>query len=349
VSVTVLIAFPILIIFVLGNALGSFISPDYNFGEDRIAVAVVAEQDSRISEFMQSDEVTRFLGITFTDEKNALEMLENNEVFIIITDNNGELVITRPPVGMSNTQIAMAIIDSFVQINAAMQTSMTNGADFTELMQILEANVSVTNAPLGNRVPDAIDYYAVTMLVMILMFAGTNGMELFGKGLFSDTGARTLTTPVSKPVLIGGLLAAATVTTFLQGMVTFLFSWLVYGVYWGDRIGLILLALFGITLFSQAFAIFLILLCKSPNMAMGLMQGGIWVMTFVSGGYVKMSFGAADEIFQYAPNALAHTVIFGAAFGGNESKMMADLALIFIYSTVLFILAFLLGRRILKT
>jgi len=226
-----------------------------------------------------------------------------------------------------------------------METAIKNGENPAELMPLIESNISVVESPLGNRVPGAIDYYAVTMLVMILMFAGTNGLNVFEKGLFSQTGARTLTTPVSKPALIGGLLAAATVTAYIQGMITFLFSWAVYGVYWGERIHLVLLTLFGVTLFSQVFAIFMILLLKSPNAAMGGMQCIIWVMTFVAGGYVKIDFGEMNNVFQYSPNSLAHTVIFGSIFGGNETKMMSDLALLFVYSAVLFILAFLLGKR----
>jgi hypothetical protein len=108
---------------------------------------------------------------------------------------------------------------------------------------------------------------------------------------------------------------------------------------------LVLLTLFGVTLFSQAFAITLLLLFKSPNATMAAMQSLIWVMTFVAGGYTKISFGAADEIFRYSPNSLAHTVIFGSAFGGNHDRMMADLGLLFIYGGVLFIIAFILGRR----
>jgi hypothetical protein len=68
-------------------------------------------------------------------------------------------------------------------------------------------------------------------------------------------------------------------------------------------------------------------------------------MTFVSQGYFKMSFGAADKVFQFAPNSLAHTVIFGAAYGGNEAKMTFFLQLLFVYSAVLLGSAFLLGKR----
>ncbi|MCL1824258.1 MAG: ABC transporter permease, partial [Oscillospiraceae bacterium] len=173
----------------------------------------------------------------------------------------------------------------------------------------------------------------------------TNGLDLFGKSLLNDTGARIMASPVSKPSLTGGLLAASTVTSFLQGLVVFTFTALVYGVYWGERIPLVLLTLFIVVLFSQAVCLFLLLLFKNPNPAMGFMQAFFWVTTFVSKGYAKISFGEIDKFFAYSPNSLAHTAIFGAIYGGNDSKIMFSIALLFAVSIVFFIGAFLIGRR----
>jgi len=73
------------------------------------------------------------------------------------------------------------------------------------------------------------------------------------------------------------------------------------------------------------------------------MQGLIFAMTFVSGGFAPdVNFG---EGVRFVPNMLAQTVIFGSAFGGNEARMTTDLAILFGYGAILFILTFILGRR----
>jgi ABC-type multidrug transport system permease subunit len=177
------------------------------------------------------------------------------------------------------------------------------------------------------------------------MFTGINGMDLFNKGLLSDTGNRARISPIRKPALIGGLLAASTITGFLQGMVTFVFTAAVYGVYWGERIPLVLTTLFAVVLFSQSMCIFLLMVFRNMNAASGFAQVLIWSMTFVSKGYAKMSFGPLEEAFKYAPNSMAQTVIFGAVFGGNEVKMMLSLFILLGLGIVLFILAFLFGKR----
>ena len=213
------------------------------------------------------------------------------------------------------------------------------------IYDLLGKDIEVRDVPLGKRVPGAMDYYAVTMLVMILLYTGMNGQELFNKGLLDETGGRLRLTPISKQALIGGLLAASTLTSFLQGMVIFTFTGVVYGVYWGERIPLVLLTLFAVVLFSQSLCIFLIMLFRNQGAAVGVSQALFWTLTFVSKGYAKLSFGAADKIFAYTPNAMAHTVIFGAVYGGSENKMALFLALLFGLGVLLFILAFLLGRR----
>jgi ABC-2 type transport system permease protein len=343
VSVLVLTVFPILLILVLGTALASFISPDYDF--EPLPVSASVQAGGNFEAFLQSDDISRFLDVTFTDSEAAERLLESREVFVAVIEEDGNISVIRPQVGGLHVQIPLSIIDSYLQIGAAMTISIMNGGDIAELAGLTEADISVISAPLGNRTQSAVDYYAVTMMVMLMMFAGLNGLELFKKSMFSQTGARMLIAPVSKPVLISGLIAASTVTSYLQAMVTFLFSTFVYGVHWGDNIPLILLTLFGVTLFSQAFAIFLLLFFKNANAAQGSMQVLIFLTTFVAGGFNKMNFGAAEAVFRYSPNSLAHTIIFGSAFGGNHERMMSDLRLLFIYAAVLFAGAFLLGKR----
>ena len=340
VSVTILIAFPILLILILGSALGAYISADTSL--DPAPVAVIADPDGALGTFLQSEEISRFFTLDFTDRTRAEQLLADGDVCAAVIEDGYDITVLRGPEGSMATKVTLSVIDAYKQIGAAAAIAAAEGKD---VYALLGEDVPVRDRPLGKRIPNSTDYYAVTMLVMILLFTGMNGMELFKKGLLDDTGSRTRLTPISKPVLVGGLLAASTVTSFLQGMVTFLFSGVVYGVYWGERIPLVLLTLFGVVLFSQSLCLFLLMLLRNEGAVTGLSQALFWIMTFVSKGYAKISFGELDNIFQYVPNAMAHNVIFGAVYGGNEAKMALDLALLFGLCVILFIFAFLLGRR----
>ncbi|MDR1669664.1 MAG: ABC transporter permease [Oscillospiraceae bacterium] len=336
VSVAILIAFPIMLIFILGSALSGYISADIEL--DPVPVAVAAEEGGAFRSFLQNPDIAPFFDLTYTSRAEAAALSEKGDVVCAVVEReDGSLEVLSPPGSGFSARIALSVFDSYQRVGAAFAIRGPEGGDIP--------GFSVEDMPLGKRVPNATDYYAVTMLVMILLYTGTNGTELFHKGMLSDTGSRAQTAPVTKPVLIGGLLAASTVTSFLQGMVTFVFTGVVYGVYWGERIPLVLLTLFAVVLFSQAFCIFLLLLFRSPGAVNGTVQAIFWVMTFVSGGYTKVSFGAADAVFQYVPNAMAHTVIFGSIYGGNEAKMGLYLAILFGLGLVFYIASFLLGRR----
>jgi len=214
VSVAIVTVFPIMLILVLGTALKGYISPDTKL--ELISVAAVTEPNGNLEEFLKSDEISKFLDVTFTQEKEAFELVEKEEASIAVVEKDGKISVIRHQAGDMNTQTAETIIDSYAQINAAMTIAVKNIGNLSELSalkQIIGSEISIAEAPLGKRVPSSTDYYAVTMLVMILLFAGMNGFELFKKSLVSETGERILTAPVSKPALIGGLIAAATVTS----------------------------------------------------------------------------------------------------------------------------------------
>lgn len=341
VNLAILIAFPIVIILILGTALSSYITTDTSL--DPVPVAVAADPSGSLGSFLQSEEISRFFDLEFTDRERAEALMESGDVSAaIMEDAEGKPSLLCPSGGGIYAELTLSVVDSYSQIGAAATIAAMAGRDVYEILGI---SVTVEDKPLGKRVPKAIDYYAVTMLVMILLYTGMNGTDLFNKGLLGDTGSRTMLAPAPKPAIIGGLLAASTVTSFLQGMVTFVFTAAVYGVYWGERIPLVLLTLFAMVLFSQSLCIFFMMALRNPGAVTGTVQALFWIMTFVSKGYVKISFGEADKIFQYAPNAMAHTVIFGAVYGGNEDKMMLCLAILFGLGALLFILSFVLGRR----
>jgi len=341
-SVGILTVFPIVLIFILGTALDGNLAA----GEIEIPpspVAVVADMDGLLGTFLQTEGIAELFELTFTDLQTAEELILNGNIiaaFVETPDGDGVSVLRRQ-VGGLQLNIAMSVIEAYNQIGTAAAIAISEGR-----IPAFDADVIVSTQPLRDRVPRAIEYYAITMLVMILLYTGMNGMELFQKGLTEEMGDRMSLAPITKPTLIGGLLAASTTTSFLQGLITFAFTGIVYGVYWGERIPLVLVTLFVMVLFSQSLCILLLVVTNNYNVTVGITQMIIFVSTFVSGGFMEVSFSEAlNRIVQFAPNAMAHTVIFGAIYGGDESRMMFSLAILFGLCVVIYALMFLFGRR----
>jgi len=344
VIVTVVVIFPIAIILVLGTALDNMFNPEFGFNFDPPRVAVVTEVNSPLATFVGDDHIQQFLDVEFTDLYDAEKLLTDGYITAAFVDQGlGQpILVLLPALQDPLSMIALTIIDSFQQVGAVVTLSIMQEGNIVDLVG---TNIEITSQPLGTRVPRAIDYYAVTMLIMILLYTGLNGMELFHKGMYTDTGVRMQLSPISKSSLVGGLLAASTLTSFFQGMITFAFTAFVYGVYWGDRIPIVLLTLFGMVLFSQALCILLIIIFENRNVVAGITQLLFMITTFVSGGFVPVNLGNLDRIFRFVPNALAHTVVFGSIYGGDEVWMMASLAILFAIAMILVVISFILGRK----
>jgi len=344
--VAILVGFPIIVILVLGTALDAMFTEEARFSFEPPTVVVVAEEDSPLATFLQTDPIQQILHIEFTSLAQAEELLADGYVSAAFADQGIDqpVLVLLPAQRDYMALVALTVIDSYQQIGAAATIAIMEGRSIPDLLGV--ESVQVASRPLGTRIPSAMDYYAVTMLIMILLYTGLNGMELFHKGLFSETGIRMRLTPINKPSLVGGLLAASTITSFMQGMITFTFTAVVYGVYWGDRIPLIILTLFGMVLFSQTLCILLIVIFKHRNIVGGITQLVFFVTTFISGGFVPIDAPeGVDRFIRFAPNAMAHTVIFGAVFGGDEGRMATSLIILFTTAAIFAALSFILGRR----
>jgi ABC-2 type transport system permease protein len=153
--------------------------------------------------------------------------------------------------------------------------------------------VNPTTASKNIKSIPPMDYYAVGMGVMYLLFATNAGAETIFEERRLKTYDRLKTTPVSdKNLFVGKILGIFFVALF-QFLLIFLFTTLVYRVNWGSSItGLIALAFSSVLAFS-GFSTLFASIAKSeqqignlgPALAMifGFLGGGMWpVFTFPS-------------------------------------------------------------------
>lgn len=341
VSVIMLTLFPVVLIFVLGSALDSLMSGDSTI--EPVSAAFVSEEDeSPLYVFLTSSDTAQYIEIVRAPREEAERMLRDLEVYSVVVESTDGVEIIQRSTDSSGARLVSGAVEAYRGIAQAAALSARSGRDPTAH---LLAEIRVSTAEIGGHVPEAIDYYAVTMLVMILLYTGMNGMSLFAKNMAGEFGERLAAAPVRRGVVAASTVAASTAVSYLQGLITFAFSALVYGVYWGERIAFVLLVLFVMALFSQMLCIFGVLLFREQGKALGVLQLFFWVSTFVSKGFVKVDFGAAEKLFQYAPNALAHTAIFGAIYGGSEPEVTRSLLILCGLTAALGAGAYLLGRR----
>jgi len=134
--------------------------------------------------------------------------------------------------------------------------------------------------------PLAMEYYAVGMGVMYILFATNAGAETIFQERRNKTLERIKTAPVSEREILGGKLFGIFLIALLQFVMIVFFTRIFYRVNWGDSIlGIIIMTLSSVLAFS-GLSTLLASLTKSeeqignigPALAMifGFMGGGMW-------------------------------------------------------------------------
>ena len=101
----ILIAFPIIIILILGNALSAYISPETDL--DPAPVAVVADPDGMLGTFLNNDQISRFFVIEFTERTRAEQLAADEKVVAAVIESDGDISVVRASNGSLYTQLTL--------------------------------------------------------------------------------------------------------------------------------------------------------------------------------------------------------------------------------------------------
>lgn len=341
IGVLMLTAFPIMLIFILGNALEGLFSNDNSV--EAVSAAYVSDMESSLLyEALSESSVSEYIDLTRHGEEEARELLAAGEVAAVIIERGDEIEVLQASEKPRGSQIVLSAVEACRESYAAAALRAQRGEDPTQYMQL---QVTVEEAALGLRTPGAMDYYGVTMLIMIMMYSGLNGVGLFVKNMSGELDRRLRTTPARRSAVVMGSLAAATLVSFLQGLIVYLFSRFAFGVYWGESVLPVLFILLLVVVLSQLLCITLLLLTGSEGATSGIAQVLMWTMAFLSGAMMPVDYGKAGGVFQYMPNSLAQTAMFNIVYGGQAQSIIQPVVLLCAITGGLAVVTLLAGRR----
>lgn len=352
-----MLIFPIVLILILGMALspmfqpGSFEATNVGYlNEDQ------GHMGTLLDEFMANPEINELLAIQAVENHDTgLEMLKNGTITALIHVESdytekvmagGEAVIqiTGHPASPMNVTLVETVMEGFTYGGNAIQ-AMT-GMGFQP--QYSPAVDSIEDLPLSAEglMPGAMDYYAVTMLVMIIMYGTLYSAHSLKHSYLANVGRRIKTTPIRPREQYIGLILANVATVYTQVLVIMAFTHFVYGVSWGENLGLILLITFILVNLAMGLGAMIIMVCKDVSRASGLLNVLIVGFTFIAGGYFKVTLPGALEYVQYlSPNYLAQTAIFNTIYGGPADQTALMIAGLLAFVAVTFAAAMLAERR----
>ena len=342
---------PIFLILILGNALKS--NEDFTARNiDKVNILYVNNETSKESktfeDFINREELKEIIQpkkIDNIEEGKVLIESRKYDALVVYDENlDGKLQV----VGSDYNQLGVSIVKSIIDTYSSSANSYEallkiNAKDFSF---VKHNNLSEESITVSGKKPSAIDYYAITMLIMIIMYGSIYGNFAIDKSYYSAVGSKIKSAPVRLGSIFIGEGIGIVITIMLQVIVLLLVSNFAFGVNFGNSIPLILLVSLSLSVLSTILGIFACMVTKKGLIGLALLNVLVPIFTFLSGGFVKVNFsGVLGAIAKITPNYLATNAIFKDIYGGASTEVYLSILGIWIISAILFIGAKVIGGR----
>lgn len=355
---TMMVIFPIVLIVILGAAFSGVFSNTIDLGDVKVLYTDKVTQDTNFKEAFavfreaMSDE----LGIRFeetADEAAGKTGIENSaySAYLKITENPLQFELYKNDRRGFNADLIDTAIRSFIKTYDSMAAiNMMNPAALTRPeITGFDNDVSYVQTRSLNqkRQPGSLDYYAVTMLTLILLYASLTGFWAVRSEMEQRTAARMMCAPVrGYEVLMGKVIGCISVT-IVQGLAVIVFSKLILKAYWGENLLPVAIILLTYSIMTVCLGVATAYIFKGAEAASGVLNTIIPLLVFLGGGYMPLTFltGFLAKIAVISPVNWANTALFKVIYNADYSAM-AGSVVINLSLSALFIMtaAFLSGK-----
>ena len=362
------ILLPLVLILILGSALqGNFTSQ--TLGNIPVGFYTEDEGPGRESfeEFLEHEEIREWLNIIpVSDYEEGVKMVNDLDLLALISlppdfserisqGLEAEIEVLDAGVSELYPSIVNSIVRSYVQggnlyfaVGSGPGQWMGNGNPGEGTEGATEVQLIERNTFRGDNEPiRGIDYYAVTMLVMFVMWGIFSGSQSLTEDLFTPMKIRINTAPVSRLNYFIGKNFGVLGTFIVQILTIILFTKYAYGVNWGENI----LPIIGISLLLSFVAISLglavALISPSENASTSIINGFVVVATYIAGGFFPINHGEGilSLVRNFSPNYHAQRGIFHFLYGTEPGALTESILWLLGITLFAFVISLIFGRR----
>ncbi len=192
---------------------------------------------------------------------------------------------------------------------------------------------------------NALAYFAPGMAITFLMYTVALGGRSFLDERHKGTLARLLATPTSSAQVLGGKVLGIFLSGVAQVGVLVLGSTLLFGLYWGDTLGVILLIL-TVSIAATGWGLLLASFARTPGQVSSYGTALMLIFGILGGGFVNLPReGLLEIISRITPNAWALDGFLSLHQGGTLADITVELIALVIMGVALFGAAVLLFNR----
>ncbi len=323
-----MIAFPIMLVFFLGNLLANLDSSESPIGELKVHYICedLSVQDNMvisgfIDEINLGEEISFEQSASLSDSDKLVGEDEISAV-IVFSGSPMEIKIHEGRSGIQNKTI-YAIMTSFVQTNKSI-SAVINTAP-AAIADSLSYEGDLTRQKDFGHNRTMLDYYGICMVVMLTVNSVLTGAYGFLGERQMKTINRLILSPKSRLSLFVQKIFGLQIQSIMQIVIVMSLSALFFNVHYASSIGanllLFLLLFMGASAFISIGVLLGLLMKANPT---AILMPICWVMLFISGSYSKEIYieGVTDKM----PPNIIQSAAFDLTVFGRTTKALTVIA-----------------------
>ncbi|MBB6675015.1 ABC transporter permease [Cohnella nanjingensis] len=300
-----MLAFPIVLILILGMALSNAFSGNVELGEMKVlykdtgaSPALGGYWDGFVKTVGQGNVHFTPLG----EGMNGQEEVKSDNYVAYVELGNEGIRFYGSTKSTIEDNIVQGMLTAFAQrYNLAASAMKTDPA----AAQAVLANASAPHdivketALQADKSPGSIDYYAIAMTTMIALYAAMSASSLIRGERSRNTAIRLSAAPVSKSEIFAGKIIGCLFSNLICVLAVVLFSKYVFKADWGDHFGMVFLVLLSEVLLAVSLGLGLSYFFKGET-ARSIVMIFTQLASFLGGAYFPI--GDADNFMGAVTN-----------------------------------------------
>jgi ABC-2 type transport system permease protein len=357
-SMIMMTLFPIVLIMVLGAALSNAFDKNIEIGTVKVLYSESAENQYKhiFDTFKKAGNGD--IKIKFYKTKNAdsaMNKIKNYEYACFVNVKNSGIDLYKNSKHIVKSSAAESILKSICngyKVAGAIQkvNPMYMGTYMAKKMSKDGGTKDYTSisALHSKKAPGSLDYYAVTMITLIVLYGSLNGAWAIKREKMVKTESRLFAAPVKGYEIFLGKLFGCFLITALQILFVVLFSKCVLGAYWGKDMLSVGLIMVGEILMALSVGIGIALAVKDENAMSSIINALIPIMAFLGGSYIPINIDKNsiwNTVLNISPVTWTNKSIFKVIYDGNKDLMAHSLCVNIGISLVFLLIAIVLFKK----
>ncbi|WP_434303803.1 SagG family ABC transporter permease subunit [Clostridium botulinum] len=351
-SMFLMTLFPMLLITILGTVFSGNFASTINIPEINVMYSINKDVkiDKNFKDFTKEIEKTMKVNFKETkDEKDALEKISNGKTDVYIKiPNDKKIYIYENNLRAFNSQLVSTLLDTFVdKVNMTKEVVSKNPRALSKIKVNDSPNFINTKTIEGKDSPRGIDYYAVTMLTMTILYGTAVGAMSIASEIKRRTYKRLICSNTSPLKILFSKIVASFLVIAFQSFLIYLFSKYILGTNWGNNKLALVSVVASLIFMAVSAGVCIANTVKNEGLMSIIIYMFVPVLTFLGGGYVPLEpIGSKmlNSISNISPLKWSNDAIFKIIFGNNLS-IFGTTILINIGAGVLFLLIAMLFPR----